>query len=142
MKIFKPMSIFVAVLVPDWESHFVKKQLTFYKGKLPLWMIFTTYFFVFVLISLSDFDTYRLLYCFFFFVFLIFSFISPNVCHWDMFFWRGETEFTITETIIFPLFLQIYNQFFCLSDRFLSSSRKLVSATVFFPKFFSPATAD
>ena len=30
-------------------------------------------------------------------------------------------------------------QFFCLSDRFLSSSRKLVSATVFSPKFFSPA---
>ena len=29
-------------------------------------------------------------------------------------------------------------QFFCLSDRFLSSSRKLVSVTVFSPNFFSP----
>ena len=57
---------------------------------------------------------------FFFFVFLIFNFISPNVCHWDMFFWRGATEFS------------------CLSDRFLCLSRKLVSATVFLPKFFSP----
>ena len=41
---------------------------------------------------------------FFFFVFLIFNFISPNVCHWDIFFWRGATEFAVTETIIFPFF--------------------------------------
>ena len=30
-------------------------------------------------------------------------------------------------------------EFFCLSDRFLSSSRKLVSVTAFSPNFFSPA---
>ena len=67
---------------------------------------------------------------FFFFVFLIFNFLFPNVCHWDMFFWRGTTEFTVTETIIFPYFCKINNLIFlsqwpfslfvgktCLSDR-------------------------
>ena len=32
-------------------------------------------------------------YCFFsFFVFLIFNFISPNVCHWGMFFFGGKEQ--------------------------------------------------
>ena len=40
----------------------------------------------------------------------------------------------------FSIFKKKLNfQFFCLSDRFLSSSRKLVTATVFLPKMFSPA---
>ena len=56
----------------------------------------------FVSAKLSD-KRNILLFCFFF-VYLIFNFISPNVCHWDMFFWKEATEFTVTETIIFPFF--------------------------------------
>ena len=70
---------------------------------------------------------------FFFFVFLIFNFISPNFCHWDSFFLRGKTEFTVTETIIFPFFFVNKQPIFlsqwpfslfvaktCLSDRIFS----------------------
>ena len=55
-----------------------------------------------------------------------------------------SSQFFILWNLLFFLFFSFFKkklsfQFFCLSDRFLSSSQKLVSATVFLPKIFSPA---
>ena len=76
---------------------------------------------------------------FFFFVFLIFNFISPNVCHWDMFLWREATEFAVTETIIFPFFF-VNKQPIFLSQWLFSLRRENLSQRPYFcRKVFSPA---
>ena len=77
-----------------------------------------------------------LLFCFFF-VYLIFNFISPNVCHWDMFFWRGATEFTVTETIIFPFFFVNKQPIFLSQWPFSLFAKICLSDRIFPENFFA-----